>query len=140
MNSMSKSIKHLICLILMIMSATNISGCNRNESITSVSATEFEKEMKADSVLLLDVRTPEEYAEGHIAGAMNIDVRSDGFLSTAGEELSKDYTILVYCRSGRRSMDAAGILTGLGYKVINLRGGIIEWKEGGLPVTEGTSE
>lgn len=47
----------------------------------------------------------------------------------AEKRLSKDSTILVYCRSGRRSMNAAGILTRLGYKVINLKGGIIEWKK-----------
>lgn len=86
---------------------------------------------------LLDVRTPQEYAEGHIDGALNINVQSDDFKQMAEKELSKDSTILVYCRSGRRSMDAAEILTKLGYKVVNLKGGIIEWKEDGLPVTTG---
>lgn len=119
----------------MITCATQISGCNSNDNFTSVSATEFENEIKADSVQLLDVRTPQEYAEGHIAGALNIDVKSDDFRQIAEKELSKDSTILVYCRSGRRSMDAAEILTGLGYKVVNLKGGITEWKEDGLPVT-----
>ena len=114
-----------------------MSGCNANDNVVSVSAPEFDKEIKADSVQLLDVRTPQEYAEGHIVGALNINVKSDDFRQTAEKELSKDSTILVYCRSGRRSMDAAEILTRLGYKVINLKGGIIEWKEDGLPVTTG---
>ena len=52
----------------------------------------------------------------------------------AQRNLSKVSTVLVYCRSGRRSLDAAEILTHLGYKVVNLKGGIIEWKEDGLPV------
>lgn len=112
-----------------------MSGCKSDNNITSVSATEFENEIKADSVQLLDVRTPQEHAEGHIAGALNIDVKSDDFRQIAENELSKDSTILVYCLSGRRSMDAAEILTGLGYKVVNLKGGIIEWKGDGLPVT-----
>lgn len=56
------------------------------------------------------------------------------------KELSKDSTILVYCRSGRRSMDAAVILTKLGYKVVNLKGGIIEWEEDGLRMTTGDKE
>lgn len=111
------------------------SGCTRNDSIVSVSAPEFEKEIQTDSVQLLDVRTPQEYAEGHIDGAMNIDVLSDDFKDVAQKELSKDSTVLVYCRSGRRSLDAAEKLTGLGYKVINLKGGIMEWEEDGLPVT-----
>lgn len=123
--------------MLMTMSATQISGCNGNDNIVSVSAHEFDKEIKADSVQLLDVRTPQEYAGGHIDGALNIDVRSDDFRRMVEKELSKDSTILVYCRSGRRSMDAAEILTKLGYKVVNLKGGIIGWEEDGLPVTTG---
>ena len=121
--------------MVMIMSVIQVSGCNGNNNIISVSAPEFDKEIKGDSVQLLDVRTPLEYAEGHIAGALNINVQSDDFQQVAEKELSKDSTILVYCRSGRRSMNAAEILTKLGYKVINLKGGIIEWREDGLPVT-----
>lgn len=124
-----------LLLILMTMCATQISGCNTNDNIISVSAPEFDKEIKADSVQLLDVRTPQEYAEGHIDGALNINVQSDDFQRMVEKELSKDSTILVYCRSGRRSMDAAEILTKIGYMVVNLKGGIIEWKEDGLPVT-----
>lgn len=128
-------VRHTLFVILMTMSAMQISGCNGNENIVSVPASEFDKAIKADSMQLLDVRTPQEYAEGHIDGALNIDVRSDDFQKMAEKDLSKDSTILVYCRSGRRSMDAAEILTRLGYKVVNLKGGIIEWKEEGLPET-----
>lgn len=135
MNALSKIIKLAITLIIMAMSATQISSCNSNDNITSVSASEFDKEIKANSVQLLDVRTPQEYAEGHIDGASNINIQSDDFQQRAEKELSKDSTILVYCRSGRRSMEAAEMLTKLGYKVVNLKGGIIEWKGDGLPVT-----
>ena len=135
MNTLSKIIKLAITLMIMAMSATQISGCNSNDNITSVSAPEFDKEIKANSVQLLDVRTPQEYAEGHIDGAFNINIQSDDFQQRAEKELSKDSTILVYCRSGRRSMEAAEMLTKLGYKVVNLKGGIIEWKGDGLPVT-----
>ena len=125
MNALSKIIKLAITLIIMAMSATQISSCNSNDNITSVSAPEFDKEIKANSVQLLDVRTPQEYAEGHIDGASNINIQSDDFQQRAEKELSKDSTILVYCRSGRRSMEAAEMLTKLGYKVVNLKGGII---------------
>lgn len=137
MNKISRIVRHTIFLILMTMSAIQMSGCNDNDNIVSVSAPEFDTKIKTDSVQLLDVRTPQEYAEGHIEGALNINIQSDDFQQMAEKELSKDSTILVYCRSGRRSMDAAGILTRLGYRVINLKGGIIEWKEDGLPVTTG---
>lgn len=128
-------VRHTLLLILMTMCATQISGCNTNDNIISVSAPEFDNKIKADTVQLLDVRTPQEYAEGHIDGALNINVQSDDFQRMVEQELSKDSTILVYCRSGRRSMDAAEILTKLGYKVVNLKGGIIEWKKDGFPVT-----
>ncbi len=129
MNKILRIGRHTIFLILMTMSVTQISGCNSNDNITSVSASEFDKEIKADSVQLLDVRTPQEYADGHIDGAININVQSKDFQKLAEKELSKDSTILVYCRSGRRSLEAAKILTNLGYRVINLKGGIIEWKK-----------
>lgn len=132
---MFRKSKYVVSLIVMIMSVIQVSGCNGNNNIISVSAPEFDKEIKGDSVQILDVRTPLEYAEGHIAGALNINVQSDDFQQVAEKELSKDSTILVYCRSGRRSMNAAEILTKLGYKVVNLKGGIIEWREDGLPVT-----
>ncbi len=121
----------------MTTSAIQISGCNGNDNIVSVSASDFATKNKADSVQLVDVRTPQEYAEGHIDGALNINVQSDDFQQIVDKELSKDFTILVYCRSGRRSMDAAEILTKLGYKVVNLKGGIMGWEEDGHRVTTG---
>ncbi|MGYP001068477531 len=136
---MLRLIKRAIYLIAMTMCISQASGCNNND-IPSVSAPEFEQQIKVDSVQLLDVRTPEEYAEGHIAGAVNIDVQSDDFQPTARQELSKDSTILVYCRSGRRSLDAAEILARLGYRVVNLKGGILDWQASGLPVTTTTDK
>ena len=131
---MLKIIKFAIYLIVMTTCAMRASSCTNNDNIVSVSAPEFKKEIKSDYVQLVDVRTPQEYAEGHIDGALNINVQSDDFKELAQRELSKDSTVLVYCRSGRRSLDAAEMLTRLGYNVVNLKGGIIEWKEDGLPL------
>ena len=78
--------------MLMTMFATQISGRNINNNIISVSAPEFDKEIKADSVQLLDVRTLQEYVEEHIDGALNIDVRSDDFQRMPEKERSKDST------------------------------------------------
>lgn len=118
------------------MCAIHVSGCCRNDSVVSVSVLAFEKEISSDPVQLLDVRTPEEYVAGHIAGAININVQSDDFSEMALNELSKDSTVYVYCRSGRRSLTAAEILAKLGYKVVNLKGGIIDWEENGFPVID----
>ena len=91
-------------------------------------------------VAVVDVRTAEEYAEGHIDGALNIDVRQDDFLTKATAALTKEKKIAVYCRSGRRSASAAGKLAAEGYQCVNLKGGITAWKEAGKPVTTDTYE
>lgn len=131
---MLRIIKNTISLIVMILCATQVSACSSHANVTSVSAPEFERIISTDSVQILDVRTPQEYAGGYIDGAINIDVRSDDFSRTAEKELSKGSTVLVYCRSGRRSLDAAERLIELGYRVVNLKGGIIEWQDSGLAV------
>ena len=90
-------------------------------------------------VVLLDVRTADEFKEGHIENALNIDVKQDDFMEKT-KALPKDKTIAVYCRSGKRSANAADKLASEGYKVVNLLGGIIAWKDGGRAVTTDTYE
>ena len=98
-------------------------------------------ELTADpNVVILDVRKADEFAEGQIAGAMLIDQFQSDFMEQAKAKLPKDKTIAVYCRSGRRSANAAGKLADVGYKCVNLKGGIIAWKEAGMPVTTDTYE
>jgi len=92
-------------------------------------------ELIADTnVVVLDVRTASEYAEGHIQGAVLIDQGQDDFIEKAKATLPIDKKIAVYCRSGRRSANAAGRLADIGYKCVNLKGGIIAWKEVNKPV------
>ena len=94
----------------------------------------FATQITDPDVILLDVRTTKEFDEGHLQNALNIDVTEDGFVENAKLVLPADKTIAVYCRSGKRSTLAAGALTKEGYKVVNLKGGIVAWKEAGLPV------
>ena len=110
------------------------SSCARQESVTSVDANHFENAIHANNVQLLDVRSANEYAEGHIAHAANIDALQNDFLAKAQRSLRKKKPAYVYCRSGKRSMMAANKLAKAGYKVINLRGGIMEWTDAGKPV------
>ncbi|WOI52797.1 rhodanese-like domain-containing protein [Parvularcula sp. LCG005] len=88
-----------------------------------------------DEITLLDVRTPEEFAEGHIEGAVNIDVLSPDFESRVRQlDLSKPH--LVYCRSGNRSARATDILEKLGARdLYHLDGGIKAWRADDLPVS-----
>ena len=86
------------------------------------------------SVVLLDVRTAAEFAEGHIKGAVLIDQGQSGFVEKAKATLPIDKKIAVYCRSGRRSANAAGKLADVGYKCVNLKGGIKVWIDAKKPV------
>ena len=95
----------------------------------------FERLISAPDVVVLDVRTTDEFAEGHLAGAINIDVKGSDFLEQAQRILPADKKIAVYCRSGRRSVQAAVLLVPKGFKVINLKGGILAWKGKGKAVT-----
>ncbi|MDX8404660.1 MAG: rhodanese-like domain-containing protein [Mariprofundus sp.] len=82
--------------------------------------------------MLLDVRTPEEYAEGHIAGARLIPIQ---VLAERMAEVPHDKQVYVYCHSGARSSRAAKLLAAKGYTNIeNIVGGIVAWKDAGYPV------
>lgn len=120
--------KKLLSLLLGVLGFAACSSA-QSDSIQTVPAEEFAQIIKADSVVLVDVRTAGEYDAGHIENARNIDVLKDTFRSIAIGTLPKDKTIAVYCRSGKRSLKAAAILAKEGYKVINLRGGWKEWQQ-----------
>lgn len=77
--------------------------------------------------IILDVRTPEEFAEAHIPNAINVPNENIGE-SDIPELPDKDQLIMVYCRSGRRSKEASAKLVKLGYTNIVEFGGIIDWK------------
>ena len=116
--------------IFMIISAVlcNLLGCTaQQQNFESLDVEAFEKVISDTSVVRLDVRSIDEYASGHIAKAINIDVMKDDFKIKATSLLPKDKTIALYCRSGRRSKKAAGILVENGYKVIELNSGISGW-------------
>ena len=106
----------------------NLLGCTaQQQKFESLDAEAFEQVISDTSVVRLDVRSIDEYASGHIAKAINIDVMKDDFKTKATSLLPKDKTIALYCRSGRRSKKAAGILAENGYKVIELNSGISGW-------------
>ena len=92
------------------------------------------------NVIVLDVRTADEFGEGHLENAINIDVKQDDFMEKAQSALPKDKTIAVYCRSGKRSATAATRLASAGYRVVNLKGGILAWNAANMPVTTETDD
>ena len=97
----------------------------------TVGVDEFQTAIAAEGMQLLDVRTLEEFEEGHIAGAVLVDVNESDFVDKAVAVLDKERPVAVYCRSGRRSARAATLLDMQGYVVTNLDGGVIAWQAEG---------
>ena len=96
---------------------------------------EFYAEVQTNNGVLVDVRTPEEYNQYYIDGAINIDYNSDNFITEANKNLNKGSKIYVYCLKGIRRENAAQKLNELGYKnVVSLSGGIDAWTKANLPL------
>ncbi len=110
-------------------------GCNaQSDGFKSLSVEEYAKAIEDTTIVRLDVRSAEEYADGHIANTLNIDVLKSNFEEKALATLPKDKTIAINCRSGRRSKSAAKILIKNGYNVIELDDGYNGWVGNGMPV------
>lgn len=104
-------------------------GCSAENrgGFTSVDAKEFAKAIEVEGVQLVDARTPSEFAQGHIPGAINIDVNGQSWDAETGK-LDKKQPVAIYCRSGRRSKIAAERLVNQGFeKITELDGGILSW-------------
>ncbi len=100
--------------------------------IPAISAVELQEKLKSASrPMVLDVREPVEFREGHIAGAVLIPL---GELQRRVSELSKDKEIVCVCASGSRSSTAVRQLVAAGYQVFNMRGGMFAWQRAGLPI------
>lgn len=100
-----------------------------------LNVTDFEKLLADGTVALADVRTPEEYAEGHLPGAFNVDWKAGDFLEQMESACPKETPVALYCRSGRRSAEAAKQLSKAGYTVYNMLGGYLAWTEAEKPTT-----
>lgn len=108
----------------------------QKDSIQVLSLAEFEKMSSKRKSKILDVRTPEEVAEGHLANATTINFLSPDFTSQVAS-LNKKGTYLLYCRSGNRTRKAADTMQKMGFKhVYMLEGGIIAWKEAAKEVVK----
>ena len=123
----------IIAVSLALMLISLLVGCNGGDHTNTyeqITPAEAKALMDSeDGYVILDVRTPEEFAERHIEGAILIP---DYEIREKAESIltDKDQLILVYCRSGRRSKNAANELATLGYTNIREFGGINDWKYG----------
>ena len=123
--------KNILTCLFAALGLTTACG---QQNFENVEVKEFAELITDSNVVILDVRKADEFAEGHIKGAILIDQFQSDFVEQAQAKLPIDKTIAIYCRSGRRSSNAAGKLTDVGYKCVNLKGGIIAWKDAGKPV------
>ena len=121
----------IFLLLFALCIAAGVSAKSRNVKYRSLDVKEFARYIERDNVLLVDVRTAEEYAAGHLPNVdRNLDVRAATFFQDY-KLLPTDRTIALYCRGGGRSKQVAGVLAGNGYKVVELSVGYDGWVKAG---------
>lgn len=130
----------LMLLVLALLAALAVSGCGGKSGGESAagqhrSVTDFATDIAASGTTLIDVRTPAEFAAGHLANATNIDVEAADFAQRIAA-LDKAGTYALYCRTGHRSGVALETMSKAGFThVFDLSGGITAWQAAGKPVT-----
>jgi len=137
-------VKLLLLAFFLLLTIINI-GCgifnaSESPSVHNLNVSEandlINDNLENQHFIILDVRTPAEYAEGHITNSVNADVEAADF-TVEITIYDKDNTYLVYCRSGRRSLTAADIMIKQGFRdVYNMLDGITEWQAAGYPVVK----
>jgi rhodanese-related sulfurtransferase len=124
----------VLLVFFFILSSTSFAQSAAKDSIQVLSIAEFEKMVTKKKSKIIDVRTPEEVAEGHLADASTINFLSPNFTSQVAS-LNKKGTYLLYCRSGARTRKAVDAMQKMGFKhVYMLEGGINAWKEAGKAI------
>ena len=127
-----------ILLSLLTAISFGTTGCSvQSNSIDTLAPQAFIKQAKADkTAIILDVRTPGEYKEEHLAGAQQLDFLNTSVFDAGIKLLDKSHTYYVYCRSGKRSHNACMKMQKQGLKVFDMEGGILNWKKLGMPTTK----
>lgn len=120
--------KKYIIMGLLFSTLFNI-GCQESNTSEVLEINAFKLGIeKEENILLIDVRTPKEYNEGFIKGALNIDFLNTKTFNNKIQELDKNKELYIYCRSGGRSQKAAKIMSKMGFeKVYDLKGGYLNW-------------
>ena len=123
-------------VVAMIAASAILSSCSSEGDSVNLNVSEFSAKSQQAGVISLDVRTPGEFAEGHLVYAININVESGNFEAEI-ESLDKNAIYAVYCRSGRRSAVAVDLMKKAGFtNLYNLDGGVIDWSASGLPLVK----
>lgn len=123
-----------LALVLCLVSLTAAEKPAVPPGVKNASVAEFDKLRAEKNTVVLDVRTEKEFKEGHIPGAVNLDVNAPDFAKKVAA-LDKDKTYLVHCAGGRRSLKACGVMKDGSFKnLVNLEEGFSAWSKAGKPV------
>lgn len=125
----------ILSVLVVLMSLTS---CIKKqvEGVQVVDIATYEQQLKQPEIQLIDVRTPEEFSEGHIENAKNINIMADDFDAEVAA-LDKTKPVMVYCKSGGRSAKASARLKELGFTTItDLEGGITNWNSENKPTVK----
>jgi phage shock protein E len=121
----------VIAVAAVVLLSGNTPASTNNTVSANISPQEYQSQFVDAPHYLLDVRTPLEFDTGHIRGAANIAVET---LAGRLSEVPQDKPVVIYCRSGNRSAQAASILREAGYTQVYDLGGVIDWTAAGLPL------
>lgn len=131
-------IRSLRMVPLVLAAALILGGCSSQGGggggqPTRLDAAGFAEFIAGSGVVVLDVRTPEEFASGHLEGALNIDVNAGDFAEQIAD-LDHEASYAIYCRSGNRSQTAMALMDEAGFGDLrDLDGGILAWTQAGYP-------
>jgi rhodanese-related sulfurtransferase len=125
--------KLCVSLFLMVSFLMSCAQTSTNASLT-LNATAFKEAIAAKNIQVLDVRTAAEFNGGHIQNALQANWLDQKEFTDRTQHLDKNLPVYVYCQAGARSASAQAALEAKGYKVINLEGGMSNWKMNGFPV------
>ena len=128
------TMKQIVFLVVLFLILSCNTSTKNNEVIELLTPTEFK--MQSQSATLVDIRTPQEFQQGHIENAINIDFYNRNFLSNF-KQFNKNEPLFIYCRSGNRTSQAASKLAEMGFrKVYDLKNGINNWKKENLKIVK----
>lgn len=137
--SLISAMKHFLLTSLLMVVLSCAQHSQNTNSLQLVSVSEFSTALNdAKGAQIIDVRTPEEFATGHLENAQNINIYDSDFAARIGK-LDKEKPVFVYCKAGGRSADAAGQMQKMGFKqVYDLKGGFMAWSAAGKPSSQAT--
>ena len=132
----------LKCIASLFFLTTTLLSCAQNNPTNpiksgielTISSTAFSKAIAQPGTQILDVRTAEEYKSGHIANALQANWLDPKEFTKRTQHLDKAKTVYIYCQSGGRSASAQTALMQAGFKVVNLEGGMSNWRMKQMPV------